>query len=485
MRWYYFQINTSGSFTYTSTINTPFVSSPSIPDSYGDIYGTYDKPFNGNFVYSRSWSTPSYGIYATYNSVNKYIYLSKYSINGTQVTNKKPCRLIGVLSDTASISLTGFSSLTNSTISGKYRLKNTVGTFFADSFICPISFSIKNENYDYFGTGETNVYGTVSASNNIVIGKLNKDSESGLDITQIYSSGSVISNFQNEIIDFGDIPQNIPTVLKNWIETYFDIVYPYSYTVKSFDSKIILDSIIEAPSMKKALLTVIGNQKTLTLTGSNDKTYTLQWSSVTPDGKQFVGLSNSAESTKAIIPVGVEVSVSWSGDIVLYEAYGIYRPPVTTFDINLYQKTCENNRVDKTNYITAVNTLSGVLREESSITDVIITFTSTDLPTFNYVYIEAFNRYYYVNDITSLKKDLWQMTLSVDVLMSYKEAILACTGFVDRNENEFNADLIDKKRVVEEGNTIEVATVTNELFTATQGTYLLNGILVSVYDKES
>ena len=62
--------------------------------------------------------------------------------------------------------------------------------------------------------------------------------------------------------------------------------------------------------------------------------------------------------------------------------------------------------------------------------------------------------------------------------MTYKEAILNCNGFVDRCESDFNANIIDKKRVIEEGNTIEVDTVTNELFTNTSGTYIMTALLV-------
>lgn len=65
--------------------------------------------------------------------------------------------------------------------------------------------------------------------------------------------------------------------------------------------------------------------------------------------------------------------------------------------------------------------------------------------------------------------------------MTYKDAILSCNGFIDRNENEYNSNIIDKKRAVAQGHTVEVDSVSNELFTSTSGTYVLNGILVSVY----
>ena len=149
-----------------------------------------------------------------------------------------------------------------------------------------------------------------------------------------------------------------------------------------------------------------------------------------------------------------------------------------SFAINLYQNTSEGNRVDKTNYLTQVGTISGALRSSTSINDLVITYESNSIPNFNYVYIPIFNRYYFVDDITSANYSLWTLALSVDPLMTYKEAIINCNGFVDRCESDFNANIIDKKRVVEEGNTIEVDTVTNELFTNTSGTYIMTALLV-------
>ena len=264
------------------------------------------------------------------------------------------------------------------------------------------------------------------------------------------------------------------------------IDYNLTYNLASSNGETIFESVTEqSPITSLHFTNVVGETQVgyvfNTLSGVTSGVFDVEQ----VQNKTLVGFSTVPNSNTVQFPLNTSITVNIANDTTFYAVYGTYRPIATPFNINLYQKTCENNRVDKTNYITQVGTLSGVLREESSITDVTITFTSKDIPTFNYVYIEAFNRYYYVNDITSLKKDLWQMTLSVDVLMTYRNAILSCTGFVDRNENEFNADLIDKKRVVEEGNTIEVATVTNELFTATQGTYLLNGILVSTYNKGS
>ena len=181
-----------------------------------------------------------------------------------------------------------------------------------------------------------------------------------------------------------------------------------------------------------------------------------------------------------------DVGVENKGNGVLYLKSSTYVPPepkppkpvVTKFQIHTYKSSAEQSRVDKTNFLTADMIISGVLREASSLIHPSITFTSDTIPTFNYVYIPIFNRYYYVTDITSIKNKLWQMSLTVDVLMTYKEALLACTGYIDRNENEYNGLIPDNMISLEKGETIETVALNNELFTSTRGSYVIQGLLI-------
>lgn len=147
--------------------------------------------------------------------------------------------------------------------------------------------------------------------------------------------------------------------------------------------------------------------------------------------------------------------------------------------IILYKNSSEINRVDKTNYLTEVTRIQGTLREETSITELSITFEYNSVPTFNYVYIPDFNRYYFVSDISSVTDKLWHMLLQVDVLMTYKNALLNCTGFIDRNEFQTNEYIVDTKIVMEQGYVVESEAVTNELFTVSPyGFYILCGLNV-------
>lgn len=56
----------------------------------------------------------------------------------------------------------------------------------------------------------------------------------------------------------------------------------------------------------------------------------------------------------------------------------------------------------------------------------------------NYAYIPEFNRYYFINDIISIRRNIWQLIMNVDVLMSYKDELLKLDAFIVRNEFDFN-----------------------------------------------
>lgn len=149
------------------------------------------------------------------------------------------------------------------------------------------------------------------------------------------------------------------------------------------------------------------------------------------------------------------------------EKLRVFQDVDNEFEISFYNNTAEHNRVDKTNYLTLVSEINGTLREETSLTDLVITIQQSEVPTFNYAFIKSFNRYYYVTDIASVRNNLWEISLSVDVLMTYKEALLNCTGFIDRNENELSPFIVDNKRALEINEEVTTEFVENYVFSDT------------------
>ena len=116
----------------------------------------------------------------------------------------------------------------------------------------------------------------------------------------------------------------------------------------------------------------------------------------------------------------------------------------SAFALTLYKNTAENNRIDKTDYLTSVGEITGYLRQETNIINPSIVIEYTGVIDFNYVYISTFNRYYFVNNITSVRTNLWRLDMSCDTLMTYKETILNYECYVSRNENDYNEDIEDK-----------------------------------------
>ena len=114
------------------------------------------------------------------------------------------------------------------------------------------------------------------------------------------------------------------------------------------------------------------------------------------------------------------------------------------FAINLYKNTAENNRVDKNSYLTQVGEIEGYLRDETSIINPTIVIEYNKVIDFNYIYISTFNRYYFVNEVQSVRTNLWRLSLSCDVLMTYKDIILNYECYVSRNEYDYNEDIEDK-----------------------------------------
>ena len=160
------------------------------------------------------------------------------------------------------------------------------------------------------------------------------------------------------------------------------------------------------------------------------------------EDKVFLGFSLQENSTVATIPIGT-TKITLNENTVFYEVWGTYKPEPNFFTANFYKNSAESHRVDKTEYLTSVFSAGISLREETNIIYPTILLQYDKVPDFNYCYIEYFGRYYYVTDITSIRNNIWQINLSVDVLMSFKDTIKSQMGNVIRQENIGNSLMVD------------------------------------------
>lgn len=114
-----------------------------------------------------------------------------------------------------------------------------------------------------------------------------------------------------------------------------------------------------------------------------------------------------------------------------------------SFDITLQTNASEKNKLTKD--ITDIATLSGTLKNGTSIIDPVISFEG-DLSSFvncNYMTIPTFGRSYFVNDIRSIRNNVYEISAHVDVLSSFATQIRGNTAIVRRQENQWNLYLND------------------------------------------
>ena len=112
--------------------------------------------------------------------------------------------------------------------------------------------------------------------------------------------------------------------------------------------------------------------------------------------------------------------------------------------VTLYNTTSENNRLNK-NLTKILDIENAKVMNTSNLLNLQI-FIKRDLVSdfnkINYLYIDSYKRYYFV-DVT-IENGFLVLNCSIDVLMTYKSAILNLTATVTRNENLKNGYLEDK-----------------------------------------
>lgn len=129
-------------------------------------------------------------------------------------------------------------------------------------------------------------------------------------------------------------------------------------------------------------------------------------------------------------------------------------------NITFYKNSSEKNKIGKS--LSSGLTLSGNLRDECSITSPSILVEATSLVDYNYCYIPEFKRYYFISDITSVRNNLWRVSLKCDVLESFKSDILNSSCIVKKQQNQSYSNNIDDGSYINRvDNFIEIANYQN------------------------
>lgn len=113
-----------------------------------------------------------------------------------------------------------------------------------------------------------------------------------------------------------------------------------------------------------------------------------------------------------------------------------------------------NSTAQPSNGTSYTGTLSGA---SGIVSPTIVMDFGNTAPAYNYAYITEFRRYYWINEITSIGGGLWEVSMNVDVLATYKTAIGSSSKYVLRSASQYDGDITDMKYPTKAGFTSNVS----------------------------
>ena len=352
---------------------------------------------------------------------------------------------------------------------GKFKLVRLsgIGSVPSDTWFFPCNFEYKGQLYSGIVPASKIYFETESRTDeyqrrlSFIKGNVKNTFAQELEVVNIVDGRNILIGDIDDIITFTD--KRLPKIIYDRLLVNFDEIFPYHYVLYGILGDVIYRK-DDVPTVSHLKLRSTTSNAILNITDSRGNDYEVSWQPSTPEGTKFLGLSFIKNAKRPSIPIGYDQDITIDGNLELYEVFGRDYTPTKTFEMNIYKNSAESNRVDKTNQLVFVDTLNGVLRESSSIAEPVFNISASDVPQFNYVYIPAFNRYYFVVELTSMNYNLWRLSLKCDVLMTYKDGIKALNAFVERNESQFDENIVDKLRPIEEGYDVQSTEIPNNLF---------------------
>lgn len=115
--------------------------------------------------------------------------------------------------------------------------------------------------------------------------------------------------------------------------------------------------------------------------------------------------------------------------------------------ITLYRNNSEPNRLDKS-LSTIIRTVGDLRGESSVLSPSILIQGNAEIASCNYMHIDEFGRYYFVDDIVSVRNGIWMISGHVDVLYTYRAGIRSQNAIIARQQYDYNLYLNDDKFLV-------------------------------------
>ena len=107
-------------------------------------------------------------------------------------------------------------------------------------------------------------------------------------------------------------------------------------------------------------------------------------------------------------------------------------------EISFYNNVSEKEKIGKT--LKNKTTLTGFLKQVTSVINPVITVEMKNPSQYNYVHIPQFHRYYFINDMINVKNNLWEIHMKVDVLESFKTQIKANKAIIEKSEQSASSN---------------------------------------------
>lgn len=112
-------------------------------------------------------------------------------------------------------------------------------------------------------------------------------------------------------------------------------------------------------------------------------------------------------------------------------------------DVILYYNMSDARKINKE--LVGGTTFTGQPRGELSVMNPVLLFDNSDVLRYNYAYIPSLERYYSIENRNAYREGLWELSFSVDVLMSFRNDIINLNVIVDKqsmpdNGNEYIDD---------------------------------------------
>ena len=141
--------------------------------------------------------------------------------------------------------------------------------------------------------------------------------------------------------------------------------------------------------------------------------------------------------------------------------------------ISFYKTLSKPNEINKV--LQNSFTITGNFKTDTDIIKPIIKVLNTtdfNIFNYNYCYISELKRYYFIEDITILADKLFFISLSLDVLYTYKNAILSSVGNISRYSQNVQSS---KKDTIEDYIQNEILLINPFSETGTMVMTALNG----------